>query len=189
MLLDELIDPEPINNANQLAYYGIDFSLLKLIKPEAINKDAILKEKHLGALIEYFHAKLPVENIKYFLKFNQFDYNRYSVQQRLDSIAEDWVVLGHKMPTSQDVKQVIMRYDLPENSGLGFVIHPVEFNDSEKKVICYFTFFDIQTKEVYAMGCTWDLPSNYGFTRGFGLGMVSCMERYLQFIYEPVFRR
>lgn len=186
VIKNEIYDIESIKNAKTLTYYGLDFSLIKFVKPQDSEKDEELR-KFLGAWLAFYQKEIPPETfIKTRLKFKNYDFNDYSVQIRTDSVKKDWVVIATREITIDDISAVIRTYNLGNDNGLGFVIHPVEFNNLKKTTKCYFTFFDISTKKIlWITETSGELGIGIvGVTGLYGYGMVHCTLTYLDKVYS-----
>jgi hypothetical protein len=192
VIKNEVFDLEQIENATGLTYYGIDFSLIKFVYPNEAFNDNFFRDKYLGAWLSYYHREIPPQKcIRIWLKFSDgFIFNSESVQCRIDSVAKDWVVSSQKNEvTIENISVLIKSYNLGEDTGIGFVIHPVEFNYIDKNTICYFTFFDIATKKVLWISETSATNDNYSITRSYGLGMVLSTKNYIDKIYKKTIER
>jgi hypothetical protein len=68
--------------------------------------------------------------------------------------------------------------------GLGFVIHPVEFNHIDEIAKCYFTFFDIAAKNIVWICETTGRINGNGTTQWYGFAMVECTRNYIDQVYK-----
>ena len=189
-LVNEITNLPAIINAKEVTYYGLDFSLLKFISPSNSYKDQAIKEQYLGAWLVFFQG-IPEKYLGNMLKFKEeeFVYNQYSVQSRIDSISKDWIVVTPLTISKEQVIKIVKSYSLPENDGLGFVIHPVMFDEISKEVYCFFTFFNIKTKEIYWIVETKDKGMGPGLKKTYGYGMINATHKYLNEVYRKGLKR
>lgn len=111
-------------------------------------------------------------------------FDEVSVQRRIDSVAEDWILFVPTSVTKEQVIGTIESYNLSESDGLGFVIHPVIFDNVKEQVFCFFTFFDIKTKKIYWRSEIVEDGSGYGYKQTYGYGLVSCTETYFDWVFK-----
>jgi hypothetical protein len=189
ILNNEIYDIESIKSVKSITYYGLDFSLLKFIKPQNANEDQELR-KYLGAWLAFYQKQIPPKNYLFrWLKFDKYYFNSNSVQLRLDSVPKEWVGITAPEVTIEDVTKAIQGYNLGKDNGIGFVIHPVEFNNLEEEAKCFFTFFDIPTKKVLWISETKGYVSGIGVTQWYGFAMVDCTKHYIDYIYRKNIRQ
>lgn len=189
ILNNEMYDIEAIRSAKSITYYGLDFSLLKFIKPQNASEDKELR-KYLGAWLAFYQKEIPPKNYLFrWLKFDKYYFNPSSVQIRIDSVPQEWVGITAPEITIEDVTNAIKTYNLGKDSGIGFVIHPVEFNNLEEEAKCFFTFFDIATKKVLWISETKGYVSGWGVTQWYGYAMIDCTKHYVDYIYRKNIRK
>jgi|GEM_PF-5643899 len=181
---NKIIDLNMVVNANTLTYYGLDFSLLKYVRPKSAEDDAELK-KYLGAWFEFYQKEIPAQDFLFrWLGFDHYNFDANAAQSRIDSVAKDWVVITTPDIEIADISMAIKSYDLHGDSGLGFVIHPVQFNHIDEIAKCYFTFFDIVTKEIVWITETTGRIDGNGTTQWYGFAMVACTRNYIDQVYK-----
>jgi hypothetical protein len=190
-LINEIKDLSAIESAKEVTYYGLDFSLLKFISPSNSYKDQAIKEQYLGAWLVFFQEGIPEKYLRNMLKFKEeeFVYNQYSVQSRMDSISKDWIVVTPLSISKEQVFETIKSYNLPDKDGLGFVIHPVIFDEVSKDVYCFFTFFNIRTKEIFWIVETKEKGMGAGLKKNYGYGMTNATQKYLNEVYRKILKR
>jgi hypothetical protein len=189
ILNNEIYDIESIKNAKSITYYGLDFSLVKFIKPQNANEDQELR-KYLGAWLAFYQKEIPPKYCLFkWLKFDKYYFNASSVQVRIDSVPKEWVGIAAPEVSIEDVKEAIQGYNLGKDNGIGFVIHPVEFNNIDEEAKCFFTFFDIPTRKVLWISETKGRIGGWGVTQWYGLAMVDCTKHYIDYIYKRNIRK
>jgi hypothetical protein len=191
VLINEISNLSAIKSAQEVTYYGLDFSLLKFISPSNAFKDQEIKEQYLGAWLAFYQKEIPPEKyLRKWIDFKEgFNYNPGSVQIRMESISNDWVVVTPINISKDQVIETIKSYQLPENAGLGFVIHPVVFDEITKEVFCFFTFFNIKTKEIYWIVETKEEGMGIGLKQIYGLGLVQTTKYYVDEVYKKNLKR
>jgi hypothetical protein len=184
VLKNKIFDIKTIVNTETLTYYGLDFSLLKYVRPRvALNDDEM--RKYLGAWFEFYLKEIPPRNFLFrWLGFKHYNFDSNSAQSRIDSVAKDWIVVTTPEIEIADIALEISSYNLKGDSGLGFVIHPVEFNHIEENAKCYFTFFDISTREIRWICETTGNINGNGTTQWYGSAMVECTKNYIDQVYK-----
>lgn len=188
-LKNEITNIDTIKNAKSLFFYGLDFSLLKFTNPKEALNDEVFR-KYLGAWLSYYQKELPPrERIIKWLGFRNTVFDEYSVQSRIDSVVKDWVVNVAPEVKVSDISSVIKRYQLDQSDGLGFVVHPVEFNSIDERAKCYFTFFDISTREILWITEIRTYASGLGYTEPFGSGIIRCTRGYIDGVYKKKIKR
>jgi hypothetical protein len=184
VLKNKIINLNAVVNANTLTYYGLDFSLLKYVRPKSARDDAELR-KYLGAWFEFYQKEIPAQDYLFrWLGFDHYNFDSNSAQSRIDSVAKDWVVITTPEIGIEDIAETIRSFDLRGDSGLGFVIHPVEFNHIDEIAKCYFTFFDIATKEIVWISETTGRINGNGTTQWYGFAMVECTRNYIDQVFK-----
>lgn len=184
VLKNKILDLNTIAEAKTLTYYGLDFSLLKYVRPKASLSDDELK-KYLGAWFEFYQKEIPPRNYLFrWLGFKHYNFDSNSVQSRVDSLAKDWVVITTPEVEMADIAIAIGSFSLKADSGLGFVIHPVEFNHIEENAKCYFTFFDIATSKILWISETTGNINGNGTSQWYGFAMVECTRNFIDLVYK-----
>jgi hypothetical protein len=188
VITNEIYDLDKVKEGNVITYYGLDFTLLKFVKiRDAANDDKL--RKYLGAWLSYFKKNESGEKlILSKLQFVRVIMDDYSVERNLDSVPQNWVVSSIQEVTIKDVEALIKAYNLKQNSGIGFVIHPVEFNDNEQIAKCFFTFFDNDTRKILWISETQGRTSGMGVTEWFGNGMLNCTKIYFNKILSKTLK-
>jgi hypothetical protein len=183
ILINEIYDLQGVQSSTTLIYYGLDFSLLKLVKPQYVTNENVLR-KYFGAWLSFYHNKFPPQNLTKMLKFDQTFFNDNAVQIRIDSVPKNWVVFSTHNVKIDSISNTIRTYNLGQDKGLGFVIHPIEFNTLTMKSTCYFTFFDIVTKKILWIAEISVDVKGLGLTQPFGYGMIESTKVFINDLYK-----
>jgi hypothetical protein len=184
VIKNKIIDAKAVVNAETLTYYGLDFSFLKYVRPKMALEDDVLR-KYLGAWFEFYQKEIPPRSFLFrWLGFKHYNFDSSSAQSRIDSVARDWVVVTTPEIEIEEIAETIKSYSLKGDTGLGFVIHPVEFNHIEENAKCYFTFFDIATRDILWIAETTGNINGNGTSQWYGYAMVECTRNYIDQVYK-----
>lgn len=134
-----------IYNANEIIYYGWDFSQVRIFDPRLVGKENEVKSKIgviLGNLSSVHTAEKLAKDVKKTIipNFNDIQ-NEYSKRD-----ISTLITYSKYKIKNDDIKFIIENYKLNENSGLGFVIIPESMNSPEEYSSTLFVFFDIKTR-------------------------------------------
>jgi len=189
VMKNKIIDLKAVVNAETLTYYGLDFSFLKYVRPKMALEDDALR-KYLGAWFEFYQKEIPQQDYLFrWLGFDHYNFDSNTAQSRIDSVAKDWVVITTPEIEIEDIAKAIGSFNLKGDSGLGFVIHPVEFNHIEENAKCYFTFFDIATRDILWITETTGNINGNGTSQWYGFAMVECTRNYIDKVYKRNLKR
>ena len=184
VMKNKIIDLKAVVNAETMTYYGLDFSLLRYVRPKVASGDDELR-KYLGAWFEFYQKEIPPRSFLFrWLGFKHNNFDSSSAQSRIDSVARDWVVITTPEVEIAEIAEAIRSFNLKGDTGLGFVIHPVEFNHIEENAKCYFTFFDIATRNILWIAETTGNINGNGTTQWYGFAMVECTRNYIDKVYK-----
>ena len=125
-------DATRVFDAEEIVFYGIDFSNFRLVNPEKHGQENELK-KFLTAWMSDFHKSFPKERVKAILK-KDIERDLQSVQQRYQLLGDKWIVFNDYRFDFDTLKSILKSYELPQNEGLGLVLIIENFNNENKKI-------------------------------------------------------
>lgn len=160
---------EKIFSAKAVIWYGMDFSKSKLTNPDPkkLDQGSLMKEKYVPAWMEIVNERYYSELVKEKLKKDTVIKDLISIQQLFKTIDEKKFISSAEYNfTIDSVKSVVKNYKLPQTNGVGCVLILENLNAPDVFVTGYFTFFDIETKDVlYVIKAKRKPNGNYGFTQ------------------------
>lgn len=138
-----------IKNADEIVYFGLDFSKVRLIGSEGFSNPPDIKARYFRS----WNMVVVNEASKYDLKkaFKKDVIRRdLSVIEERNTLpdAEALVINSSYSIDREDVESVISTYKGEYDSGVGLVFIVESFNKTGEIGKMWVTFFDIETKEV-----------------------------------------
>jgi len=175
-------------NSPSITYYGVDMSILKLTNPEKIGQDEHIRH-YLNAWISTFERELPPEEyIAKWLKKDHFTFEPRDVQKRTELVGEEWIIWEDYSFTIDKLKEIIKSYELKKDDGLGFVINIENFNKPNEYISAYFTFFDIQTREILWASKIKGEPGGWGMNGFWSNGLTNTTKVFIDKNYKPTYK-
>ncbi|MCH2229846.1 MAG: hypothetical protein MK105_05840 [Crocinitomicaceae bacterium] len=169
-------DATRVFDAEEIVFYGIDFSNFRLVNPEKHGQENELK-KFLTAWMSDFHKSFPKERVKAILK-KDIERDLQSVQQRYQLLGDKWIVFNDYRFDFDTLKSILKSYELPQNEGLGLVLIIENFNKEAENVMVNYTFFDIKTKEVLWSLKIQSYAGGAGMTNHWANGLIMSMGQF-----------
>lgn len=162
---------ELIFSANEIVYYGLDFTHFKISDFKKINQGQEMKTKYFPALVGRFNNDMPPERVgNYLRKSSVGDLNFIgdlnTIQLLIKDMNPDDIVLANTfILTNDSIAEIVKNYKLKETNGIGFVQIGESFNKAERYLTVFYVFFDIASREVLFSIKPKGLPgSKWGFT-------------------------
>ncbi len=176
-LKDEYVnDVTRVFEAENVIFYGIDFSNFGLVNPEKFGQEDDLK-KFLTAWMSDFHKSFPKERVKAILK-KEIDRDLQAVQQRYQLLRDEWISFNNYQFDFDTVKSILKSYDLPQNKGVGLTLIVESFNKEEETVLVNYTFFDVETKEALWSLKIQSYAGGAGMTNHWANGLIMSMGQF-----------
>lgn len=172
-----------------MVYYGVDMSMVKLTNPLKFGQDNAIRH-YLYAWVSTFQKELPPEKhiSKWLKKKNGFTFNPDPMLKRTELVEEKWVLLESYSFDIEKLKEIIQSYDLKESSGLGFVINAENFNKQHEYMTLYYTFFDIQTREILWTAKIKGEPGGWGMNGFWSNELTNSLKTYIDKCYKKKFK-
>ena len=180
---------DKVFNSLSVVYYGVDMSMLKLTNPEKIGQDNFARH-YIYAWISTYAKELPPEKYisKWLKKKDNFTFESEDVQKRTELVDEKWIIWEDYSFSLEQLKEIIQSYDLKQNSGLGFVINAENFNKKHEYMTLYYTFFDIQTREILWTTKIKGVPGGWGMNGFWSNGLTNTLKIYIDKCYKMKYK-
>lgn len=174
--------------ADKIVYYGIDFTKMVLTNPNKIGQEEFLK-KYFWAWITYIAEEKDIENYmsRKLDKKNKLIYEPTEIQNLNTQINHPWIQYNDFTYSTDTLASVVNSYVLKETKGVGFVINVENFNKREEFVSAYFTFFDIDTREILWTTKVKGKPDGWGMTKFWAVGIIDATQNFFR-IYQRKLR-
>ena len=183
--IEYMLNISKLSAATDVVWYGVDFSKCRITDGSKMSEAKVMKEKYVPGWISLMNQSYDLEYIKRKLGKNVTeDLNK--IQKLYTTIDEKELVTfaNYSFPLDS-VKAFVNSYPLPEKSGVGFVLIIENLNKPERYITGYFTFFDLQSREILYTTKMKGLPgSKYGFSQWWKEGMVELFEYYFRDYYR-----
>ena len=143
-------DKKLVLEANEITFYGIDFSKLRLINPRKLDQGKLIKHTYCPAWIERFNDYFTEKKIYKMLSVQTLKDRRdpFQFEQSLKNNEKTTVSYNPPMLNIDSLNIIVGDYKLLENDGIGVSIIISEFRKQDEKVTGYITFFDIASREL-----------------------------------------
>lgn len=168
--------------AQEVVFYGFDFSNFKLANAKKIGDDL---HKFLGGWELYCLSEISPKTLTRYLRKDSLILNlgkAHSVNERVEP-TEIAVALRHSI-SQETVGEIISKYGGPDEQGIGFIIIMECFEKYTYTTSGYFVFFDIATKKILMSDRASTIEvGRYGMTHYWGTGMVFLIKNYIDEIY------
>lgn len=177
--IDYPLNVTKLIEANNIVWYGVDFSKSRISDATKIKDATVIKEKYIPSWIYLMNKRYDLKYIqKKIKKYTTEDLN--SIQKLYTNINEEELVLfsDYSFPIDS-VKSYVSSYSMPQSSGVGLVLIIENLNKPNRFISGYFVFFDLTTREVLHATKMKGLPgSKYGFTQWWKEGMIELFDYY-----------
>lgn len=143
---------KPVFEANELHFYGYDFTNFKLVGEKRVGEGFRVKPLFFQ-IIHFMNGRSPESDFeRWFEKDNVFFHQ--DVTKKLNSKIEDAYIVddnqtgqSHHIP-KEKLQGMINRYDIQESKGIGCVHIIGCFNEDLGETNAWFVFFDLSTKKI-----------------------------------------
>ncbi len=168
-----------IYKADNIVWYGIDFSNVRLIGSEGFTDPRVIKESLFGRWNDLIVAEADKYNIPKYYQKNNVYYDLDPVFERNETV--DWKNLktnkSYTLNPAEIPTMVGLYSEGEDKEGLGLVMIVESFNKRTEKASVYLTFFDIETKEIHSMKKYEGKPGGFGLRNYWAAGIRSVFEQ------------
>ena len=144
-----LPDTQDTAIVNEITWYGLDFSNVRLIGAIGFNEPEKIKSYYFGTWNSLILDEYDKYNLKKFFYVGSVK-NDLSVVMDRNKLpdAGKLVIENDYSFDVEKVMQIISEYDSGDKKGIGLVFIVESLNKYKEKASVWVTFFDIQTKKV-----------------------------------------
>lgn len=138
-----------IFKADQVTWYGLDFSNVKLVGSIGFTNPSDIKHRIFKSWNGLFLSEPEKYNVAKFFHLNSVKHDLTIVSERNELPHVDELVIESSYSFDREkVKSIIAEYNTDGNAGIGLVFIMESFNKYDELGHMWVTFFDISTKEV-----------------------------------------
>jgi hypothetical protein len=162
--------------ANNIVYYGFDFTYLKLTNAGKVGKGVDIIQKYFEPMHEELTKEfLPLNSIKKWMKqpaiiMGKSVFPNYKYRDYHGFVSKQNFCISY-----MDLQQIVKSYVLRETKGTGMVINLVNFNKEREYALVYVTFFDIETREIIFAVEASGAAGGGGMTKHWAVGVESAV--------------
>ncbi|MCB2196467.1 MAG: hypothetical protein KQH79_11455 [Bacteroidetes bacterium] len=179
---------DKVFDSNNVIYYGVDMSMVKLTNPMKIGQDDFIRH-YLYAWVSTFEKELPPEKyISKWLKKEGFTFEPDDVQKRTELVDKKWIIRESYSFSIEQLKEIIQSYELQQDNGLGFVINAENFNKSHEYMTLYYTFFDIKSRKILWTTKIKGVPGGWGMNGFWSNGLTNSIKIYIDKCYKKRYK-
>lgn len=151
-------------SANELVWYGFDFSNVKLIGSEAFNNPSDIKARYFDSWNNLIFTEQEKYNLQEFTRKSNIVYELKVVEQRNQLPLWNELVINadYSMDISA-VETILNAYDTEKKQGVGLVYIVESLDKARNRANVFVTFFDIATKKVLLVEKMQGEPVGIGF--------------------------
>ena len=143
-----------IFDAPEITWFGLDFSMVRLIGPDGFTDPRAIKEIYFMDMNNLIRLEPEKYDLKKVFYKNQvpIDLSVIKVRNQLPDVEEMVVASGTVYNLEEKTIRDMVKAYVPETqTGVGVVFIMESFNKEEEKGHIWVTFFDIATREVLLM--------------------------------------
>lgn len=140
--------PDPVILSFEYYYYGLDMSLCTLTQPDKVYYGAEYRDSYGQAFVDEYARFVPFKTLTKWLQKGRVFYHPYEVQQLWRKLPDNWINEVYVPVTEEQIHEHIKTYEISAKEGMGFTVIPVNFDKKTEKVLVYFVFFDIKTRDL-----------------------------------------
>ena len=143
------INIDNLISAKEIVWYGVDFSRIKISDAKWFGNTSKMKDIQIPQWISSLNKSFDLEWISDKLKKEKVTSDLNSIQILFKNIKETELVTfeANNFPIDS-ITSIVEHYKIPQTSGIGLVLIMENVNSIEKYASGYFTFFDINTKQI-----------------------------------------
>lgn len=174
--------------ANELVYYGFDFTNFRLVEPDRINEFSDIRDVQFSAWHAFVLNEITMGKLAKWFKKTTVTYSPIALTIANSRVPDANVVA--RLPVTMDpdgIKKSVMNYEKPSKSGnkIGMVVNVESFVKKTNETTAYVTFFEISTGAVIdSQKVTNKSASGNGLTAYWGKSLIIVLKQYYDDIYS-----
>lgn len=155
--------PADVFKVNNITWYGLDFSNIKLIGSEGFTDPDAIKNQFFYSWNNLIITETDKYDLAGFFHKSSVENDLSIVKERNMLPDPDELVINTDYSFGEDeVKKIISEYDITGKEGIGLVFIMESFNKNEELGYMWVSFFDIETKEVLLSNKMSGKPGGFG---------------------------
>ena len=144
-------NPCDVFKDNEIIWYGIDFSMAKLVGP-GFNSISSIKATWIPSWNNLILTESKKFNLNKFLHHSNIQYNLNPVTEINNKVDENKLVILNSSESIElkdaDIKKIVNQYTFDKKSGIGVLLIVDSYNKVEETGHFFITFIDLATKQV-----------------------------------------
>jgi hypothetical protein len=155
--------PADVFKVDNITWYGLDFSNIKLIGSEGFTDPYAIKNQFFYSWNNLIITETDKYDLAGFFHKSSVENDLSIVQERNMLPDPDELVINTDYSLGEDeVKKIISEYDITGKEGIGLVFIMESFNKTKELGYMWVTFFDLETKEVLLSNKMSGKPGGFG---------------------------
>jgi hypothetical protein len=174
-----------IRKAETLYFYGLDLSHLRISDGLKVSRGPEYSKVYPQAWINSIEKEIVRNHfVQKSLRKRHFYYKQVEIISTSVKVVPDFIISKDYFFPLDTVKAAIANYDLQENSGIGLVFIPENFNKYRERAYTWIVFFDIKTREVLWAAEESGACRHMGYTAHWTSGIVEGFKRFVSKDYH-----
>ncbi len=175
--LGQSINKSEVVKAKEITFYGYDYTHFKILDAKRMNQDI---NKYIFMWIEFCNVRVNENKLSKMLKKDKIIFNEEpTIELNKKLISSNLVSITKKSISKDSIQKYVNNYNITEKDGVGFVIIIESFDNQNKSVSAYYTFFDIATKKVLLSDYFISRDGNsYNRVLDWGAAVVIALNKY-----------
>lgn len=155
--------PADVFKVDNITWYGLDFSNIKLIGSEGFTDPYAVKNQFFYSWNNLIITETDKYDLAGFFHKSSVENDLSIVEGRNMLPDPDELVINTDYSLGEDeVKKIISEYDITGKEGIGLVFIMESFNKNKQLGYIWVTFFDLETKEVLLSNKMSGKPGGFG---------------------------
>ncbi|MCD4724133.1 MAG: hypothetical protein K8R63_04760 [Bacteroidales bacterium] len=155
--------PADVFKVDNITWYGLDFSNIKLIGSEGFTDPYAIKNQFFYSWNNLIITETDKYDLAGFFHKSSVENDLSIVEGRNMLPDPDELVINTNYSLGEDeVKKIISEYDITGKEGIGLVFIMESFNKNKELGYMWVTFFDLETKEVLLSNKMSGKPGGFG---------------------------
>jgi hypothetical protein len=175
---------QEVKSAGTIFYYGVDFSHVRISDGPKTIKNAEYSKVYPPAWISYVEKEMPPAYVQRIMKKAILIYKQEEIYPVSIQVFPDFIISADYSFPVDTLKVAVKKYTLGEQSGVGLVLIPENFNKAKEKAMTWVVFFDIQTRELLWTTKVDGRCEHMGYTAHWASGVIDGFKRFIRNDYR-----